>query len=63
MLKLAKGDKRVKLRQSIPGLGRFFSALVAKEINNVSRFRNKKKLSTYAALVLFTLTKICTMFS
>ena len=63
MLKLVKGDKRVKLRQSIPGLGRFFSTLVAKEIDNVSRLGDEKKLSAYAALVPFTLTKICTMLS
>jgi len=42
---LARGDKRVKLLRSIPGLGPFFSVLVAKEIDDISRFRDEKKLS------------------
>jgi transposase len=48
---LAKGDKRVKLLRSIPGLGPFFSVLVAKEIDDISRFRDEKKLCAYAGLV------------
>lgn len=48
---LAKGDKKVKLLRSIPGLGPFFSVLVAKEIDDVSRFRDEKKLCAYAGLV------------
>lgn len=53
---LAKGDKRVKLPRSIPGLGRFFSVLVAKEIDDISRFRVEKKLCSYASLVPSTYT-------
>jgi len=48
---LAKGDKRVKLLRSIPGLGPFFSVLVAKEIDDISRFSDEKKLCAYAGLV------------
>lgn len=48
---LAKGDKRVKLLRSIPGLGPFFSVLVANEIDDISRFRSEKKLCAYAGLV------------
>jgi len=48
---LAKGDKRVKLLRSIPGLGPFFSVLVAKEIDDINRFRDEKKLCAYAGLV------------
>jgi len=48
---LARGDKRVKLLRSIPGLGPFFSVLVAKEIDDISRFRDEKKLCAYAGLV------------
>jgi transposase len=48
---LAKGDKRVKLLRSIPGLGAFFSVLVANEIDDIGRFRNEKKLCAYAGLV------------
>ena len=48
---LAQGDKRVKLLKSIPGLGPFFSVLVAQEIDDISRFRSNKKLCAYAGLV------------
>ena len=48
---LAKRDRRVKLLRSIPGLGPFFSVLVAKEIDDISRFRDEKKLCAYAGLV------------
>lgn len=48
---LAKGDKKVKLLRSIPGLGPFFSVLVAKEVDDISRFRDEKKLCAYAGLV------------
>jgi transposase len=48
---LARGDKRIKLLRSIPGLGPFFSVLVAKEIDDISRFRDEKKLCAYAGLV------------
>jgi transposase len=48
---LAKSDRRVKLLRSIPGLGPFFSVLIAKEIDDISRFRDEKKLCAYAGLV------------
>ena len=48
---LGKGDKRVELLRSIPGLGPFFSVLVAKEIDDISRFRDEKKLCAYVGLV------------
>ncbi len=48
---LASGDKRVKLLKSIPGLGPFFSVLVAKEIDDISRFKDEKKLCAYTGLV------------
>lgn len=48
---LAKGDKRVKLLRSIPGLGPFFSVLVAKEVDDIGRFRDERKLCAYAGLV------------
>ena len=48
---LARGDKRIKLLRSIPGLGPFFSVLVAKEIDDISRFKGDKKLCAYAGLV------------
>jgi transposase len=48
---VARGDKKVKLLRSIPGLGPFFSVLVAKEIDDISRFSDEKKLCAYAGLV------------
>jgi transposase len=48
---LAKGDKRIKLLRSIPVFGPFFSVLVAKEIDDIGRFRDEKKLCAYAGLV------------
>ncbi len=48
---LANSDNRVRLLRSIPGLGPFFSVLVAKEIDDISRFRDAKKLCAYAGLV------------
>jgi transposase len=49
--KLARDDKWVKPLRSIPGLGPFFSVLVAKEIDDISRFRDEKKLCAYAGLM------------
>jgi transposase len=49
--KLAKGDIRAKLLQSIPGIGPFFSVLILYEIDDISRFRDEKKLCAYAGLV------------
>ena len=51
---LARGDERVKLLRSISGLGPFFSVLVANEIDDITRFRDEKKLCAYAGLVSST---------
>jgi len=48
---LARDDKRVRLLRSIPGLGPFFSVVAANEIDDISRFRDEKKLCAYAGLV------------
>jgi len=48
---LARQDSKVKLLRSIPGLGPFFSVLVAKEIDDIGRFSSPKKLCAYAGLV------------
>jgi len=48
---LGRSDKRVKLLRSIPGIGLFFSVLVAKEIDDIGRFRDEKKLCVYAGLL------------
>jgi transposase len=48
---LARRDNRTGLLQSIPGIGPFFSVLILYEIDDVSRFRDDKKLCAYAGLV------------
>lgn len=49
--KLGEKDKRVKLLMTIPGIGKFFALLIAVEIDNIERFRNKDKLASYAGLI------------
>ena len=41
----------VKLLKTIPGIGEFFARLIDAEIDDISRFRNPKKLAAYAGLV------------
>jgi len=48
---LAEGDALVKLVETIPGFGSFFSVLVAKEIGAIERFASAEKLCSYAGLV------------
>jgi len=48
---IAKKDRRTRLLQSIPGIGPFFSVLILYEIDDISRFRDEKKLCAYAGLV------------
>ncbi len=49
--KLVKRDERATLLTSIPGIGPFFSLLILYEIDDVSRFRDERKLCSYAGLV------------
>ena len=37
--------------KTIPGIGEFFARLIEAEIDDISRFRNAKKLAAYAGLV------------
>jgi transposase len=48
---LGKDDLRVKLLMTIPGIGKFFALLIAAEIDDISRFKDKNKLTSYAGLV------------
>jgi len=48
---LAIKDGRTRLLQSIPGIGPFFSVLILYEIDDISRFKDEKKLCAYAGLV------------
>ncbi|MEO0250147.1 MAG: IS110 family transposase [candidate division WOR-3 bacterium] len=49
--KLARGDKRVKLLETIPGIGEFFAVLIANEVDNIRRFSNEKKFFSYIGIV------------
>lgn len=48
---IGKKDKRVKHLMTIPGIGQFFAVLIAAEIDNIQRFKNKGKLASYAGLI------------
>ncbi|PSS56815.1 IS110 family transposase, partial [Ensifer sp. NM-2] len=48
---MTKANANVKLLKTIPGIGEFFARLIDAEIDDVSRFRNPKKLAAYAGLV------------
>lgn len=47
----SKKDIRALLLKSIPGIGNFFAALIAVEIDDISRFRDPGKLASYAGLI------------
>ena len=46
-----KETKNVKILRSIPGIGKFFSALIDAEIGDIYRFKDEKKLASYCGLV------------
>ncbi|MCY1240451.1 Transposase IS116/IS110/IS902 family protein [compost metagenome] len=48
---LTNANANVKLLKTIPGIGEFFARLIDAEIDDISRFRNSKKLAAYAGLV------------
>jgi len=48
---MTKSNANVRLLKTIPGIGEFFARLIAAEIDDISRFRNPKKLAAYAGLV------------
>jgi len=48
---MTKTNGKVKLLKTIPGIGEFFARLIDAEIDDISRFRNPKKLAAYAGLV------------
>jgi transposase len=51
ILHLGQDDQRVQLLMTVPGIGKFFALLIALEIDEISRFRNKEKLCAYAGLI------------
>jgi len=48
---LAPDDQRVRLLETIPGIGKFFAVLIAYELDDITRFRHEKQLFSYLGLV------------
>jgi len=48
---IGKENKLVKLLMTIPGIGKFFALLILAEIDDITRFRHKNKLASYAGLI------------
>lgn len=48
---LSEGDERVKLLRTIPGLGDFFSLLIAYEVDDIRRFASEKKFFSYIGII------------
>ncbi len=44
-------DERVRLLKTIPGIGKFFSVLIAYEIDDIKRFAHEKKFFSYMGLI------------
>jgi len=51
VVQLGKDNPDAKLLMTIPGIGKFFALLIATEIDDVARFRNKNKFASYAGLI------------
>lgn len=49
--KLAEGDWRVEVLKSIPGIGKFFSVLIAHEVDDIKRFAHEKKFFSYIGII------------
>lgn len=48
---LAAGDPAVRWLASVPGIGAFFSVLIRYELDDITRFRDPKRLASYIGLV------------
>jgi len=46
-----KTDKYVKRLLTIPGIGKFFSVLIAYEADNIERFPDEKKFASYIGII------------
>ena len=51
VVQLGKDNADVKLLMTIPGIGKFFALLIATEIDDIVRFRDKDKFASYAGLI------------
>jgi transposase len=48
---LAHADQRVELLRTIPGIGEFFSVLIAYEVDDIRRFATEKKFFSYIGII------------
>lgn len=48
---ITEDNLRVKLLQTVPGIGKFFSCLIVYEIGDINRFVSAKQLCSYAGIV------------
>lgn len=48
---LAQGDSRVEILKTIPGIGEFFSVLIAYEVDDIRRFSSEKKFFSYIGII------------
>ncbi|MFN3740978.1 MAG: IS110 family transposase [Thermodesulfovibrionales bacterium] len=48
---LTKKDNRVKLLQTVPGIGEYLACLIVYEIGDIKRFGSAKQLCSYAGIV------------
>lgn len=48
---LAAGDEVVRWLRSLPGIGDFLSVLIRYEVDDITRFREAKKLASYTGLI------------
>jgi transposase len=51
VVELGKDNAAVQLLMTIPGIGKFFALLIATEIDDIARFRDKNKFASYAGLI------------
>jgi len=51
VVELGKDNAAVQLLTTIPGVGKFFALLIATEIDDIARFRDKNKFASYAGLI------------
>ena len=51
VVQLGKDNADTKLLMTIPGIGKFFALLIATEIDDIGRFRDKNKFASYAGLI------------
>lgn len=50
-MRISKDNKLIPILESLPGFGKILSALVALEIDDISRFPTRAKFASYSGLI------------